>query len=582
MNKVLAGLLVSSIALSAQVKPAIEEYTYAVVISEETYADPAWRDVADELKEKHSAVDSRIFTWDRSITFAGLKDSLSSFMPTYIAFVAKPVDECNSFIYSKFSEFVRTLDNDPYPDAIWSFVTGYEAADALRAVKDSLKIKTMLWGSGGANETAPSPLRRFKQGVGIECNSYTRTKYSFPDGQVLDIEERPDNNTDRVPLLSQWFNSEDINVTVDGYPTISGPLDLIQTGGHGFKQGWQTHYNDAGVEGYIISENGQLYGKPYEGDLIPITIPTPKVYTATVNCLVGNPDNINNMVYAWFHTGRAINMHGFIPNAEPGNEFMGYGVYDRFTKFSGKFNLPESYYYAQVNSVYEMNNPTGFYRNDRIDYFLDTVAIYGDPKANAYIECDTDSNHIYLEDLTVELNSDQDSATFSYTVTVLAPELTKNKHFSHQMRPMAFLPHRIDPESVEILNNAGEHADIVDNLIIWDMMAVNETISQGESRTISWNAKLAQPLVETGQEVAVSGSVTKANVIALTWRNNRLALSGTFSQTPTLTLSSLRGRVVYNGAAEPDLINAISLSSGVYLWQITSDHQTVSGKLIRK
>lgn len=579
MKKALLGITAAAVALTAQVRPVIEEYTYAVVLSNSTYNDSEWREVADELKEKHGAIDSRILTYTNSIE--ELRDTLSAFMPTYVGIVAKPVSECNSNNYSIFSRFMRTLDSDPYPDAIWSVITGYEAGDALRAVKDSLKIKTMLWGSGGSNETS-GPLRRVEQGVGIECDSYTRTKYSFPDGQVLDIEQRPDGNRDRIPLLVDWLNSEDINVTVDGYPTINGPLDLIQTGGHGNTDIWQAHYNDAGMEGYLRSYNGQLYGHAYDGTKTDINVPTPKVYMATVNCQVGSPDNINNMVYAWFHTGRAINMHGFMPDSEYGNDFMGNGVYDRFTKFSGKFNLPESYYYGQVNSVFELEKPTGFYYSDRINYFLDTVAIYGDPKANAYIACESNEDHIYKEDLTMDMNDAGDSATFTFRITLNSEKLTMGKGFSYQMRPIAFLPRRIDANSVEILSNTGSNVEIVDNLIIWDMMSPNSSVSQGDNIAISWKAKLLPPLFDNQSVSASAIGSAKKQTGTLIWQNNSLALSGNFNSKSQVTIMSLRGQKLYDGTASAKSLAEISLSSGLYLWQIKDGFNTSAGKMMIK
>lgn len=516
MRPLFCSLLCALYCAQAQsaVQPVIQKYSYAIAISAGTYADPAWKAVVDALIQKHGA-STQVYTYQSSP--AELKSPLSSKIPTYVAWIAKPQSESNQSNISAFSQMMRELDSDPYTDAIWSVVTGYTAADALRSVQDRVEIKTALWASGGSNDDQrSSPYRRFQQGIGMNCDSYTQTSYSYADGTVLDDPSgHPQGSTDRVPLIANWLSSPSVQIAKNGHPTLSGPIDLVQTGGHGFERGWQAHYNDAGTEGYITSTAGQLYAQAYDGRVLPIQSSTPKVYLATSNCLVANPNSMDNMVYAWFHSGRAVNMVGFMPLASAGDDFMSWGVYDRFTKFNGKFNLPEAFYYAQVGTSFEIQHPTGhgYYvmgtqtasdgTKYGVDYFQDQAVVYGDPKADAYIYSYGTSTHPYRETMNMAKNARGDSATFSYTVEAHNDDLVGNQWFYYQLRPMAFLPQRIEANSVQITSNPAGSAAITDNFVMWEMVAPGTTMPKGSSRTLSFKAKLIP-----GTEIQSSSSIS--------------------------------------------------------------------------
>src|SRR5439155_100214 len=96
--------------------------SYAVVVSKKTYADPAWREVADALaRKRHAAL---IVTEGDDV--AGAKARLAALMPRYTAFVATP-DECGRAYVAAVSRLVRDLDDDPYDDTLWGVVTARDA-----------------------------------------------------------------------------------------------------------------------------------------------------------------------------------------------------------------------------------------------------------------------------------------------------------------------------------------------------------------------------------------------------------------------------------------------------------------------
>ncbi|MBN1306738.1 MAG: hypothetical protein JXA18_02385 [Chitinispirillaceae bacterium] len=464
---------------------SLRNYFYAAVISKTAYADAGWKAVADSLVARHGRKGTaKLFTWASSVD--DVRTDLSSFRPDYIGFIARPVDECNSRFIATVSRLSRTLDADPYGDAVWGIITGYEAADALRAISESLTVKTMLSASG--NLSYEPPLQRFYQGVGMTCDSYTKTDYLFPgtSGNIYTEEKRPEGERDRIKLVAKWLNAESITLEVAGKGAITGPVDCIMTGGHGNVNLWQCHYPDAGSEGYMRSSGGKLYGAPASGGSIAINAPTPKILWCASNCLMGNPDNSNNIVYAAFHTGHAVQMFGFVNSASSGDEFMAWGVYDRVTKSAGTYTLAEGFFLSNNNALFEQKYFTKQVSGP-IGSYMDSTVFYGDPAGAVVFHDVGDTARAYKTELSWAENN-SGSADFSFTFTMVAHDLEFGAGYCYQFRPISRLPVRIDPGSIAVTKNEGHTADITDNLLIWEMLSSGETLRKGASKTLQWSA----------------------------------------------------------------------------------------------
>jgi hypothetical protein len=471
---------------SAPMAGAENDYPYAVVISKAAYADAGWKAVADTLLSIHGKTASKLFTWSSSVS--DCKAELSAFMPTYIGFIARPATECNTSFVAAASSLTRNLDSDPYGDAYWGIITGYQASDAIRAVTESLNVKTVLLGANGLSYEPP--LQRFYQAVGMTCDSYTKTDYIFPntEGKVYSVDARPDGEQDRVKLVCKWLNAGKMDLSLSGKGSVSGPIDCLVTGGHGNVDTWQCHYSDAGTEGYVRSQSGQLFGQPYSGSNISINAPNPMVYWCVTNCLMATPDNKNNFVYAAFHTGHAVQMLGFIPEAGSGDEFLAWGVYDRLTKSAGRYTLPQSFFIAQNNSLFELRHSTKQFDETGVKSYIDAMGMYGDPAANVKFQDFGDSAKTYKEKFTATAG-EGGVTTFEYAVTASAHAIEFGTGYCYQFRPVFFMPKRIDASTLSITKNDGHTADITDNLILWEMLAKGETLAKGATRTLRFTAK---------------------------------------------------------------------------------------------
>jgi hypothetical protein len=551
--------------------------SYAVVISKAAYADAGWKMVADSLVKKHqSRGKAQLFTWSSAVT--DCKTDLAAFRPDYIGYIARPATECNSAFIVAVSRMSRALDSDPYGDAVWGIITGYEAADALRAISESLTVKTVLAASN--NLSYEPPLQRFYQGLGMTCDSYTKTDYLFPDksGKVYTENKRPEGEQDRIKLVTKWLNAPSVTFTIAGQGTFTGPIDCFITGGHGNVNLWQCHYSDPGTEGYMQSSGGKLTGLPYGGGSLPINAVTPKIFWCASNCLMGNPDSKDNNVYAAFHTGHAVQMFGFVNNASGGDEFMAWGVYDRVTKAAGRYTLADGFYLANNDAQFELDHPTGLMTTSLVKLFMDSTVFYGDPAGDVRFTDLGDSAKSYREELTVAPQADG-KALFTYTYAMVAHDQGFDAGYCYQFRPMSRLPVRIDPATAVVVKNEGHLAVINDDLVIWEILAKGETLTKGRQKTLQWTAKV------TDEKTAISGGSPFAGATPPAADNLRVfAHGGTIvvegaQGAAFVKLVNQAGRVCFSRTlvAAPRLIIPVAMKPGAYVAKVE-----VNGKCFRR
>ena len=119
--------LMTSFATAGQAAGA--EGGYCIVVAKATHDDPQWKPVVDALVVKHQGT---VITFDSAV-----KDSLRDLqkqLPRYVCFVAKPSEATREFV-AEVNRLTRQIHDDPYTDAIWGVLTGYDAACALRIAR---------------------------------------------------------------------------------------------------------------------------------------------------------------------------------------------------------------------------------------------------------------------------------------------------------------------------------------------------------------------------------------------------------------------------------------------------------------
>lgn len=361
MRSILLALSLATLATAAD---------YVVVVSEATRAE--WAEVVQALVEKHSA---EVVTWAADVHEA--REPLAAAAPRYACFVARPQETDRPFVVAV-HRMTRRLDDDPYTDCVWGILTGYVKEDALRIAlrKEPLLVRRGLGGSA-------IPLEIFEEGAwyseGEKNVSFVKEKGGEPRKVLC-----PDDTTQSLA------------------DELARGCDLFQTSGHATFRDWQIGYSYP--NGQFRCKEGQLLGIDRAGKVIPINSPSPKVYSALGNCLMGRIPDRDAMALAFMHTGGVHQMVGYTVSTWYG--YGGWGVHDYF--WTGRWTYAESFFLnhqallLRLESQFPASSEIGFERFDieRDDSILgafaqkhgiqdrdligllwdrDTVAFYGDP-----------------------------------------------------------------------------------------------------------------------------------------------------------------------------------------------------------
>ena len=346
--------------------------SYAVLISEEAFAQAPWRQVAEVLRAKY---DGQLILYPRAQPTAALPQ-LQAYFPHYACFVTPPADCTRDFVITV-NRLTRQLDDDPYGDLLWGILTGYEAQDALRIaqLQEPLAIKRAAISMG------PGLLEGMEAGFASDENSPSNFWYKTAlNDDIQHVAVAPDATRQLATAFS----------------TI--PIDAFYTSGHATERDWQIAYNLPG--GAVKHDHGALYAHSIDGTRYPFSSPNPKVYLAMGNCLIGHIDQPDCMATAWLHSGGVAQMVGYTVVTFYG--YMGWGTKmffdDGRLSFSEAFFLNNQallYDLTQLNPDFARANPSMEEINTIQKFFAaygkggrdaigmlwdrDTVAFYGDP-----------------------------------------------------------------------------------------------------------------------------------------------------------------------------------------------------------
>jgi len=286
------------------------EPKYVVAVDKETQTDPAWQAVVDTLKAKHKA---EVVVYDGRAKVSEILPALQLQKPKYVCFVTKPENAGRELVVN-IAQTLRKIDDDPYGDALWGIITGYDAADALRLAQTP-KARVI---ARAANGIADLPMF---EGMKSGFASSTSSKDDFwvmPDGGTL--EKRP---TDGNPSKA----------LADAFATM--PIDYWVTSGHATQRDWQIVYNKE--EGYLRhDEEGNLFFLSPKGEKYPMKNNSPKIYLPAGNCLIGDIDKRSCMATSWIHSGGAEQFCGYTCVTFFG--FMGWGVKRQFEEVQCAFS----------------------------------------------------------------------------------------------------------------------------------------------------------------------------------------------------------------------------------------------------
>ncbi|MBI4614815.1 MAG: hypothetical protein HY720_14485 [Planctomycetes bacterium] len=321
--------------------------SYAVLASRETLADPAWKGVVDALENKYAA---RVFPFDASEIYSA-QDEVAAFAPRYICFVARPSEATRGFV-KEAAGFVRTLDDDPYEDAIWGILTGFDAGDALRiATAEPIEVTRAI------SHVGSGWLEWVEEGV--SWNEGTQNaKYVKAKGGAVEEVRGPDDTTLEM--------AAELN---------GGEYQMVSTSGHATEHDWQLGFSYP--DGQFVSREGRLFGVSRDGKAVEIRSASPKVYFSPGNCLIAHASDMDSMVLAWIHSGGA---HQFFGHVVPQfRTCWAWEVAHWFLALQGRFTFAESVHLLHQDVIARLEATA----DEETRFFLtsdrDSTVLYGDP-----------------------------------------------------------------------------------------------------------------------------------------------------------------------------------------------------------
>jgi zinc protease len=486
--KKVAQKLKSSQALTIELEHRINDLKqyqekYAIVVSEKTSKDQKWLDVVNALREKHEAkYKVKVFTYKDNLK--SLKPDLAKFAPKYICFVATPEEAgrgggqkladslmngnpATGFVPEVY-QLTRELDDDPYGDAIWAILTGYEPEDALRIAKHNqpLRVKKALSAKAGYIQwfKEAQAYSELKQGVGyIKKPDEPMTECKVPD--------------DTTKCLIDSLNSN--------------TYDFFDTCGHATEHVWMIGFKfESGV---ITHKDGQLYGFDLQKNKYKINTDNPKIYYGEGNCLIGHIDQRDCMATSWIHSGGAYHMCGYI--VPTWWAIMGWDVFWHFVASGDCFTFAEAFFITNQTVVMGleeklpevMDNP----KCKRVyGYDKDVVALYGDPAWDARM--DKEDNYLFQPNLSYTYKGNG-KYEFVFKIT------SKQDGLIFTPTPGgggtcagALLPFRVT-NMKDITTDCGGKIVVTENFVL---MQVKDSLKKGDERKVTFTAEILKPVGE--------------------------------------------------------------------------------------
>lgn len=441
MSRPSALTLCCFVAASYLSLDSVQAADYAIVVSQATKSDPAWNEVVEALVTKHEGAE--VVVWQENV--AESLDKLRQSHPRYACFVATPSEAGRVFV-AHVHRLTRKFDDDPYADAFWGIVTGYDAAAALAMAKTSEPLLVKKAASGTA-----IALDMCSQGVWYDELVKNKKVSKAAGGEIVET-KGPSDTTD---ALAHELTEE--------------PADLFVTSGHATERDWQIGF--AYRNGHFRSEAGKMFGVPTSGDPFEIVSNSPKVYLAVGNCLMGHIDGPDAMALAWMKGVGVRQLIGYTVVTWYG--YAGWGALDYFVEQPGRYTLAEAFLANQHALIHRLDTsfegivddefsvgdfdlptakPTetgealGLTENDArgLLWDRDTLAFYGDPAWIAKME---ERPKAYDQTLTVD--GDVYTLTIKPNRGAASFEPIDTNGSQRGYRPIvAFLPHRIEPAKI--------------------------------------------------------------------------------------------------------------------------------------
>lgn len=310
--------------------------SYAVVVSSSTLNDSQWNGVVSHLFSLHS--NAILLVYSKS-DLSTIQSDLQSMMPRYVAFVCQP-EECGRVFVAQCHRLMRSLDNDPFIDAMWAIVTGSDAEHAIKSID---------------NELVPQPfvIQHAINFTNVEQNLFERC-FTFSDAKqgcwygknctLTDESGEEKDKGDKYPHEPALIFNEKF---------FELEPDLLVTSGHGTEYSVEMPWS----AGKLAVKQCGLAPLDDNGRSVAPLIEfsnNPKIYLPIANCLVGHCNGPECMVTTFLGRLGVRQMCGYTVRTWFGR--AGWGTFDLWKSVPGRLVLSDAFFLHQANMTFQLKS----------------------------------------------------------------------------------------------------------------------------------------------------------------------------------------------------------------------------------
>ena len=364
---------------------------YAIVVRKDVAAG-TWGKVVQALEARHKG---KTFAYETALD--EVTRDVGAFHPRYVCFVCPPTENFPGFV-PQANRFCRTLDDDPYVDAIWGIVTGDSEDHALDLVNAKpVMVKRVF------TKTLGAWLNWVPEGEYV--TEWTRDRGELGEkqpGRDFFLESGgPKSDADDVKYVHELLAKDS--------------FDLIIGSGHGGHNNWMLMYPSG--RGFLTARDGRL-SMTAPGVDLPLAVTRPKLYWAVGNCLTGVVNTKghsfqNSYALAWMNNGA----RQYIGAVQTTWYELNWNMADWFLKQEGRWTFSESLFLHRQWSQYTLaeNVVSG---NDRkgTEYTDEIFVLYGDPALEGRVEKSREP--ALTESLDIQETDDKNVVRMTYKVKV--------------------------------------------------------------------------------------------------------------------------------------------------------------------
>jgi hypothetical protein len=456
----LVALVLGGSVLAGPTPGAEPPGRYAVVVRKEV-ADGPWGRVVRFLEQKHAA---RTFAYQA--TLDDVRKEVGAFHPRWVCFVCPPTESFPDFALAA-NRFCRQLDDDPYVDAIWGILTGWDPDHALELAR-----------------SGPVVIRR----------AFTKTQGDWlnwvPEGDYVTewTRDRGEVGT-KVPgrdfALAQGGPTSDPDDARRVHRLLAEDrYDLLIGSGHGSHNSWMLMYPRG--QGFLVSRDGGLVVKAPDVEL-PLAASRPKVYWAVGNCLTGVVNHgrssyRDSYALAWMRHGA----RQYVGAVQSTWYELNWNMADWFLKQEGRWTFAESLFLLRQWSRYLLaeNLVTG--RDREGTEFTDQIfVLYGDPALEARVQKDREP----ALDETLDVQDTKDGGVVRLTYRVRVRYVgAGNKRTAEKFDGWRVFTYLLPFAVTDVRVEASDFAKVVcpGETLIWD---AGRGLKVGEERGVTLTAR---------------------------------------------------------------------------------------------